>query len=61
MKALDRWEIWALVELGEGEHSVEVVEAKVARMRRSWWTRLYYRAKHDPWFLFRSFGQGGWV
>ena len=52
---LSRWDVWALVELGEGEHSVEEVRARAASMRRSWWNRLYYRLKHDPLFLFRPF------
>ena len=46
---LDRWEDWALVEMGEGEHSMEEVRARAASMRHSWWARLYYRVKHnDP-------------
>ena len=52
---LDRWEVWALVELGEGEHSVEEVRARAVSMKRSWWTRLYYLFKHDPLLIFRPF------
>ena len=50
---LDRWDVWALVELGEGDYSVDEVRAKAARMRRNWWTRCFYRFKHDPLAIFR--------